>query len=463
MTVKNANPMWGGRFTSSPSEVMQKMNASITFDQRLAFQDIRASRAHCNMLVACQIISPSDGSLIIKGLDQIEGEISAGEFQFKEVLEDIHMNIENRLGQIIGPTAGKLHTARSRNDQVITDFRLWVRDAIGAINLHLLELQNTLVSTAEKHSETVMPGYTHMQSAQPVTFGHHLMAYCEMIERDRSRFSDAKRRMNQCPLGVAALAGTTFPIDRNHTSDALGFDRPTANSLDTVSDRDFAIDFLAAASVAAVHLSRFAEELVLWSSPQFRFIVLSDAFTTGSSIMPQKKNPDAAELIRGKSGRIIGDLTSLLIVLKGLPLAYSKDLQEDKEPVFDTYDNLILSICAMKGMLEDMKVNSETMRQAAGAGFPEATDLADWLVCNLDIPFRSAHSISAKIVQQAEERGCTLKELDLKTMQSVEPRIHNGIFDILSVDSCVSRRNSYGGTSPESVKEQIRQFRINNH
>ncbi|MBF0548603.1 MAG: argininosuccinate lyase [Candidatus Riflebacteria bacterium] len=462
MNENKSNPMWGGRFTSSPSEIMQKINSSISFDKRLAHQDIQASRAHCSMLVSCKIINSEDGTKILNGLDQIEGEIASGSFQFKTDLEDIHMNIENRLAQIIGAPAGKLHTARSRNDQVVTDFKLWVRDSIDQTSDSLLSLQKALVAQATVHTGTIMPGYTHLQAAQPITLGHHLMAYCEMFGRDRSRFADARRRMNECPLGVAALAGTTFPIDRNQTSEGLGFDRPTGNSLDTVSDRDFALDYLAAASISAIHLSRFAEEMILWCSPQFRFITLPDAFTTGSSIMPQKKNPDAAELIRAKTGRIIGDLTSLLVVMKGLPLAYSKDMQEDKEPVFDAHDSLNLGLCAMQGMISEMQVHSENMLQAARIGFPEATDLADWLVCQLNIPFRNAHAISAKIVQKAEDHGCDLKGLDLSVMKTVEPRIHEGILEILSIDSCVNRRKSHGGTAPESVRKQINQFNLAN-
>ena len=457
MTSK-ANPMWGGRFTASPSEIMQKMNTSIAFDQRMAAQDLRGSRAHCQMLVACKIISSEDGAAILGGLDQIEAEIASGAFKFAIELEDIHMNIENRLAQIIGDPAGKLHTARSRNDQVAVDFKLWIRDALDHSGESLRALQKTLVEQATIHAATIMPGYTHLQSAQPVTFGHHLMAYCEMFKRDRSRLADARRRMNECPLGAAALAGTTFAIDREQTAKALGFDRPTQNSLDSVSDRDFALDYLAAASIAAVHLSRLAEEMVIWSSTHCRFITLSDAFTTGSSIMPQKKNPDAAELIRAKAGRIIGDLTSLLVTMKGLPLAYSKDLQEDKESVFDAHDTLNLCICAMQGMISDMHVHTDRMLQAAGEGFPEATDLADWLVRHLNIPFRKAHAISAEIVQKAEDCNCTLQELELSVMQSVEPLIDARIYEVLSVESCVSRRNSLGGTAPDQVREQISLF-----
>ncbi|MBU1105155.1 MAG: argininosuccinate lyase [Candidatus Riflebacteria bacterium] len=459
MTIGNkANPMWGGRFTASPSEIMQKLNASIAFDQRMAEQDIRGSRAHCQMLVSCGIISSEDGAMILKGLDQIEIEIASGAFQFTIELEDIHMNIENRLAQIIGDAAGKLHTARSRNDQVAVDFKLWIRDALDRTGECLHALQKVLIEQATIHAATIMPGYTHLQAAQPVTLGHHLMAYCEMFKRDRSRFADARKRMNECPLGAAALAGTTFEIDREQTAKALGFDCPTKNSLDSVSDRDFALDYLSAASIAAVHLSRLAEEMVIWSSTHCHFITLSDAFTTGSSIMPQKKNPDAAELIRAKSGRIVGDLTSLLITMKGLPLSYAKDLQEDKEPVFDAHDSLNLCICAMQGMISDMRVHADRMLKSAGEGFPEATDLADWLVQYLNIPFRKAHAISAEIVQKAEDHGCTLKELDLSVMQSVEPLINDGIFEVLSVESCVNRRKSLGGTAPEQVRKQISLF-----
>lgn len=450
-----ANPMWGGRFQTSPAEIMQKLNASIAFDQRLAVQDIRGSRAHCQMLVTCRIISAEDGDAILQGLAQVEKEIAAGTFTFKIELEDIHMNIEHRLAQIIGEPAGKLHTARSRNDQVAVDFKLWIRDAIDQTATALIALQKALIEQAKIHAATVIPGYTHQQPAQPITFGHHLLAYCEMFRRDRSRLADARKRLNECPLGAAALAGTTFPIDRWQTAQALDFDCPTRNSLDTVSDRDFALDYLSAAAIAAVHLSRLAEELVFWSSPHFGFITLSDAFTTGSSIMPQKKNPDAAELIRAKTGRIAGSLTSLLIVMKGLPLAYSKDMQEDKEPVFDAHDSLNLCIYAMQGMVGDMRVHADKMLQAAGEGFPEATDLADWLVRDLNIPFRRAHAISAGIVQKAEESRCKLAELELSAMQAIEPRIHAGVFTVLSVASCVERRRSYGGTSPDQVREQI--------
>jgi len=452
---RHANPMWGGRFTTSPAEIMQTLNASITFDKRLAMQDLRGSRAHCQMLVDCRIINNEDGTQILKGLEQIEKEIVTGDFVFKSELEDIHMNIESRLAEIIGEPAGRLHTARSRNDQVAVDFKLWVRDAIDEIDMALSALQKALLAQAKIHAATIMPGYTHLQPAQPVTFGHHLLAYCEMFRRDRCRFADARKRLNECPLGAAALAGTSFAINREQTARLLGFDRPTQNSLDTVADRDFALDYLAAASLAAVHLSRFAEEIVIWSSPHFGFITLSDAYTTGSSIMPQKKNPDAAELVRAKTGRIVGDFNSLLIAMKGLPLAYSKDMQEDKEPVFDAHDSLSLCLAAMSGMIGDMQVNVERMFQAAGAGFPEATDLADWLVQNLNMPFRRAHAVSAAIVQKAEDSGCKLKDLDLSLMQAIEPRIDAGVFEILTLEACVNRRNSLGGTAPEQVRRQI--------
>ncbi len=455
---RQANPMWGGRFTTSPAEIMQKLNASITFDKRLAMQDIRGSRAHCQMLADCQIISPEDGKQILAGLAQIEKEIIAGNFVFKDELEDIHMNIESRLAEIIGETAGRLHTARSRNDQVAVDFKLWVRDAIDEIDSVLAKLQTSLLTQAKEHAATIMPGYTHLQPAQPVTFGHHLLAYCEMFRRDRSRFADARKRMNECPLGAAALAGTSFAINRERTAQALGFDRPTQNSLDSVADRDFALDYLAAASLTALHLSRLAEEIVIWSSPNFAFIALSDAFTTGSSIMPQKKNSDAAELVRAKTGRIAGDFNSLLIAMKGLPLAYSKDLQEDKEPVFDAHDSLNLCLAAMNGMIDDMQVNAGKMLQAASIGFPEATDLADWLVQKLNMPFRQAHAVSAAIVQEAENRECTLKDLELPVMQAIEPRINESVFEILTIEACVNRRNSLGGTAPGQVRRQIDKF-----
>jgi argininosuccinate lyase len=463
MTAETAstvtNKLWGGRFATGPSAVMERINASIDFDKRLAAQDIAGSKAHCAMLAAQGIIAETDAAAILDGLDRVAKEIEDGTFAFKTELEDIHMNVEGRLAELIGDPAGRLHTARSRNDQVATDFRLWVRDAFDRLDTGLAALQSALIDKAEEHAATITPGFTHMQPAQPVTFGHHLLAYVEMFGRDRSRARDARARMNESPLGAAALAGTSFPIDRYRTAAALGFERPAANSLDAVSDRDFALDYLATASICTVHLSRLAEEMVLWSTNQFRFVRLSDGFTTGSSIMPQKRNPDAAELIRGKSGRVIGALTGLLIVLKGLPLTYSKDMQEDKEPVFAADDTLALSIVAMTGMISDMSVNVEQMRQAAGAGFPTATDLADWLVRKVGVPFRRAHHITGRAVLMAEERGCDLAELDLATLQSIEPRITKDIYDVLTVEASVASRTSYGGTSPELVRAAARSAR----
>jgi argininosuccinate lyase len=396
-----ANQLWGGRFASGPAAIMERINASIGFDRRLAAQDISGSKAHAAMLARQGIIGADDADKIISGLDRIAQEIADGAFTFKTELEDIHMNVEARLAELIGEPAGRLHTARSRNDQVATDFRLWVRDALDRLDDGLKVLQSALIDLADAHAGTVMPGFTHLQTAQPVTFGHHLLAYVEMIGRDRSRARDARARLNECPLGSAALAGTSFPIDRHATAAALGFDRPTANSLDAVSDRDFALDYLATAAICAVHLSRFAEEIVVWCSDAFRFIRLSDAFTTGSSIMPQKKNPDAAELVRAKTGRVVGALNGLMIVMKGLPLAYSKDMQEDKEPVFETDDTLALSIAAMAGMVRDMTPNAEAMRQATERGFITATDLADWLVRVPGLPFRQAHHVTGRIVRLA--------------------------------------------------------------
>jgi argininosuccinate lyase len=408
------------------------------------------------MLVKTGIITATDGAAIVKGLDQIEAEIVAGQFTFDPRLEDIHMHVESRLSEIIGAPAGRLHTARSRNDQVATDFKLWVRDAIDELASGLKALQKNLVTRAEEHAATVMPGFTHLQAAQPVTFGHHLMAYYEMIGRDLGRFADCRARLNECPLGSAALAGTSFPIDRQDTAKALGFDRPTANSLDSVSDRDFALEFLAAASLCAIHLSRLAEEIVIWSSAQFRFVRLSDGFSTGSSIMPQKRNPDAAELCRAKAGRVIGAMNSLMIVMKGLPLAYSKDMQEDKEATFDAANALSLVVAAMTGMIGDMKVNAEVMKAAAGAGFTTATDLADWLVQALNVPFRKAHHITGTLVKMAEDSGVGLEDLSLAQMQSVEPGITDRIFSVLGVENSVASRVSFGGTAPSRVREAIR-------
>jgi argininosuccinate lyase len=455
----DANSMWGGRFAAGPAAIMERINASIDFDKRLFAQDIAGSKAHAAMLTRQGILQPEDGAAIERGLDQILKEIEAGTFTFKTALEDIHMNVEARLKEIIGEPAGRLHTARSRNDQVATDFRLWVRDAIDGLDRQLTDLLAALLDRAEEYAATVMPGYTHLQPAQPVTFGHHLMAYVAMFERDRSRLRDARRRLNECPLGAAALAGTSFPIDREATAQALGFDRPTENSIDSVSDRDFAIEFLAAGAILATHLSRLAEEMVLWMSDGFRFVILSDAFTTGSSIMPQKKNPDAAELVRGKAGRIIGALSALLIVMKGLPLSYGKDMQEDKEPTFDAADNLSLSVAAMAGMIRDLQAVPARMADAARAGFATATDLADWLVRELKLPFREAHHATGAIVRKAEQKGCELKDLPLAEMQAVEPRITAAVAGVLSVDHSAASRTSYGGTAPARVREAIARAR----
>jgi argininosuccinate lyase len=456
---QQASMIWGGRFAAGPSEIMAKINVSIDFDKRLYAQDIQGSKAHAAMLAAQGIITGTDERAIQDGLDTILKEIQAGEFDFKTEYEDIHMNVESRLSQLIGEAAGRLHTARSRNDQVATDFRLWVRDAMDGVEIMLKALQAALLDRAQEHADTVMPGFTHLQAAQPVTMGHHLMAYVEMFGRDRSRFADARKRLNECPLGAAALAGTSFPIDRHQTAAALGFDRPTGNSLDSVSDRDFALEFMTAAAIAAVHMSRLAEELVIWTSAQFRFISLSDAFTTGSSIMPQKRNPDAAELVRAKTGRVIGDLTSLLIVMKGLPLAYSKDMQDDKEPVFEAADTLELALAAMTGMIRDMTVNKEILRKAAGAGFTTATDIADWCVRAVGMPFRQAHHVAGRLVKMAEDKGCGLEDLTLVEMQTVEPGLTEEARKVLSVDYSVASRTSFGGTAPEMVRKAIEMAR----
>ncbi len=451
-----ANALWGGRFTAGPAEVMERINASVHFDKRLYAQDIAGSRAHARMLVDQGIISPEDGDSITEGLNTILREIDAGRFEFSTAFEDVHMNIEARLRDIAGPaSAGRLHTARSRNDQVATDLRLWVRDAIDHIDDALRQLQAALINQAETHAATIMPGFTHLQSAQPVTFGHHLLAYVEMIGRDRGRFADTRKRLNECPLGAAALAGTPFPIDRDATAAALGFDRPTANSLDSVSDRDFAMEFLAAAAICSVHLSRLAEELVIWCSQNFAFVRLSDAYSTGSSIMPQKRNPDAAELIRAKTGRVVGSLIGLLTVMKGLPMAYAKDMQEDKEPVFDAADTIALSAAAMTGMIADMEAQPDAMRAAAVGGHPTATDLADWLVRVLDMPFRDAHGATGRLVAVAEKSGVALADLTLAQFQTVEPRINAGAYDVLTVDASVASRVSYGGTAPDRVRAAI--------
>jgi len=447
--------MWGGRFAEGPSALMREINASIAFDKRLWRQDIEASRVHIAMLAAQGIVAQEDADAIEEGLDRIEDEYEADGVPENEALEDIHMHVEHRLAELIGPAAGRLHTARSRNDQVATDFRLWVRDAIDAADEGLAALQRALVTRAAEQVGTVMPGFTHLQSAQPVTLGHHLLAYYEMLRRDRSRFADARVRMNECPLGSAALAGTGFPIDREATALALDFDRPTANSLDAVSDRDFALDYLMAATQTALHLSRLAEEFVLWASQMFGFVTLSDSFSTGSSIMPQKRNPDAAELVRGHSGRILGALTSLSVTMKGLPLAYSKDMQDDKQPVFEAHDLLSLSLAAMTGMVETVTFNAERMRAAAEAGHTTATDLADWLVRKANVPFREAHHITGRAVRLADESGRKLWELGLDELRAVDGRIEADVFNVLSLDASVKSRTSHGGTAPAQVKKRI--------
>jgi argininosuccinate lyase len=437
---------------------MEEINASIDFDRKLALQDIAGSKAHVAMLARTGIVSPEQAGAISAGLERIRGEIEGGTFTFSRALEDIHMNIESRLAEIVGPDAGRLHTARSRNDQIALDFRLWVRDTVDALDAQIAELQRALAGKALAHAGTVMPGFTHLQTAQPVTFGHHLLAYVEMLARDRGRLRDARVRLNESPLGAAALAGTSFPIDREMTAKALGFVRPTANSLDSVSDRDFALETLAAAAICAVHLSRFAEEIVLWTSPQFGFVMLSDAFTTGSSIMPQKRNPDAAELVRGKAGRIFGALQALLVVMKGLPLAYSKDMQEDKEGTFDALQSLSLCLAAMAGMVRDLEPDAARMREAAGAGYATATDLADWLVRRLGLAFRQAHHVTGQLVAAAAARKIVLQDLTLSDMQAIEPRITNEVFSVLSVENSVESRTSYGGTAPAPVREQAQRW-----
>ena len=456
---KNANAMWGGRFASSPSALMEAINVSIGFDKRLAAQDIRGSIAHSDMLAKQGIITEEDRDAIHDGLKRILEEIESGQFTFSTALEDIHMNVEGRLRDLIGPAAGRLHTARSRNDQVATDVRLWVREAHDRADAQITNLMDTLLTQAEAHADTVMPGFTHLQSAQPVTFGHHLMAYVEMLGRDRSRIRDSRKRLNECPLGAAALAGTSFPIDRHATAEALGFDGPTRNSLDSVSDRDFILEYLSIAAISAVHLSRLAEEIVIWMTPQFGFVRLSDQWTTGSSIMPQKKNPDAAELVRAKTGRVIGSLVALLTVMKGLPLAYSKDMQEDKERLFDAADTYELVLAAVSGMIADMKPVPERMAAAAGAGFATATDLADWLVRSLGMPFRDAHHITGRLVAEAEQRGCGLEDLPLDVMQAVEPRITDAVYGVLGVENSVRSRTSFGGTAPDNVRAQVAWWR----
>ena len=456
MSEKNAtHRTWGGRFALKPDELMTAINASIRFDKRLWREDIAGSRAHASMLRAQKIISNDDCDAILRGLDQIAEEYERDGVPERLDLEDIHMTVETRLSELIGMAAGRLHTARSRNDQVATDFRLWVRNACDEAVQAIRALQLVLVDRAEEHAETVMPGFTHLQVAQPVTLGHHLLAYYEMLRRDVSRFTDALARMNESPLGSAALAGTGFPIDRHATASALGFDRPTANSLDSVSDRDFALDYLGAATQCSLHLSRLAEELIIWASAPFGFVKLSDRFSTGSSIMPQKRNPDAAELVRGHSGRIIGALTSLMVTMKGLPLAYSKDMQDDKEPVFEAHELMMLSLQALAGMVETIEFVPDRMEAAAAQGFSTATDLADWLVREADVPFREAHHITGRAVRAAEERGCDLAGLPLDVLCKIDPRIDQRAFEVLSVDASVRSRTSYGGTSPACVREQI--------
>jgi argininosuccinate lyase len=453
-----ANVQWGGRFAAGPSAVMQEINASIGFDRKLWRQDIRGSLAHAAMLARIGLISAEDESAIRAGLEAIGAEIEAGRFAFDVALEDIHMNIEARLTERIGEAGKRLHTARSRNDQVATDFRLWVRDTIDGISAQMEDLMRALAGQAAVHASDPMPGFTHLQTAQPVTFGHHLLAYVEMLNRDRGRLADCRRRLNESPLGSAALAGTSFPIDRAQTAEALGFDRPTANSLDAVSDRDFALEFLGAAAISAMHLSRFAEEIVIWCSAPYRFVRLSDAFTTGSSIMPQKRNPDAAELVRAKTGRINGSLVALLTVMKGLPLAYAKDMQEDKEPVFDAAEAWALCLAASAGMVRDMTANTQRMRQFAGSGFATATDLADWLVRVLKLPFRTAHHVTGRLVAAAEAKGVDLADLSLAEMQAVEPGISMDVFSVLTVEASVASRVSYGGTAPGNVAAQARRW-----
>ena len=454
-----SNKMWGGRFGEGPDRIMEEINASIGFDQRFFAQDIRGSKAHAAMLAEKGIISREDADKIVAGLDTVLAEIEGGHFEFRRELEDIHMNVESRLADLIGAAAGRLHTARSRNDQVATDFKLYIRDTIDHLDGQLRDFQLALVARAEEHADTIMPGFTHLQTAQPVTFGHHCLAYVEMAARDRGRLADARRRLNECPLGAAALTGTSFAIDREMTAKALDFDGPTRNSLDSVSDRDFVLETLAAASIAATHLTRLAEEIVIWSTPGFDFIKLPDSFTTGSSIRPQKRNPDAAELVRAKAGRVIGALTSLLVVMKGLPLAYSKDMQEDKEAAFDALDALSLSLAAMTGMVTTLTVNEKAMRGAASRGFSTATDLADWLVRALDLPFRQAHHVTGSLVAKAERKGCDLDGLTLDEMREVEPGITDEVYSVLGVDNSVSSRTSFGGTAPGNVRDAASRWR----
>ncbi len=451
--------MWGGRFFGKPAELMQAINVSVGFDRRLAGQDLAGSRAHAAMLRKAKVISSADEAAIQKGLTAIEQEIAAGTFPFRDEFEDIHMNVEARLTELIGSAAGRLHTARSRNDQVALDFRLWVREACERTVAQIQGLQRALLVQAEAHAGAVMPGFTHLQPAQPVTFGHHLMAYMEMFGRDAARFSDARARMNESPLGAAALAGSPFPIDRKMTAKALGFERPTANSLDSVADRDFALEALSAASICGLHLSRLAEEIIIWMTPQFGFIKISDAFTTGSSIMPQKKNPDTAELVRAKVGKLLASLTQLTVVMKGLPLAYSKDMQEDKLPTFEAFDALELSLLAMAGMVADLEINATRMAEAAGVGYTTATDLADWLVRVLDMPFRQAHHITGSAVKRAEALDCGLADLSLEELSKLEPKITKAVYEVLTPAASVASRTSYGGTAPDQVRAQIKRWR----
>jgi argininosuccinate lyase len=454
-----SNTMWGGRYKFGPSEIMEKINASIGFDKRLYAQDIAGSLAHAEMLVARGILTAKDGAAIKRGLKQVQGEIEAGRFKFSTKLEDIHFNVEARLTDLIGPAGGRLHTGRSRNDQIALDVRLWVRDTIDKLEAMLRDLQEALVKRADQYSATIMPGFTHLQTAQPITFGHHLLAYVEMFGRDRSRFADCRARLNESPLGAAALAGTPHRIDRHRTAKALGFDGPMANSLDAVSDRDYVIEFIAAASITAVHLSRLAEEIVIWCSAPFRFISLSDAFTTGSSIMPQKRNPDAAELTRAKLGRIMGAFVALCTILKGLPLTYGKDMQEDKEPLFDAADSLELGIAAMAGMVRDLKANPQRMRAVASADYSVATDLADWLVRKVGLPFRQAHHVTGRLVGIASAKGVDLDQLSLAEMQAVEPAIDRSVYKVLTVEASVAARKSFGGTAPANVARAVKDAR----
>ncbi len=458
-STKSANAMWGGRFSAGPDAIMEAINASIGYDQRMARQDIEGSRAHAAMLAATGVITDSDAKVIREGLLTVLSEIEGGSFQFSTALEDIHMNVEARLKEIVGEPAGRLHTGRSRNDQVATDFKLWVRDQMDAAIDGLTAVIRALLSQAEKGADWVMPGFTHLQTAQPVTWGHHMMAYVEMFGRDISRFKDARKRMNESPLGAAALAGTSFPIDRHMTAEALGFDRPAANSLDAVADRDFALEFLSASSITAMHLSRLAEELVIWSSAQFRFVRMSDKWSTGSSIMPQKRNPDAAELLRAKIGRIMGASVGLMTVMKGLPLTYSKDMQEDKEQVFDAADSLMLALAAMSGMVTDMEAQTDSLEASASSGFSTATDLADWCVRTLNMPFRDAHHVTGSLVAMAESKGCDLPDLTLADMQSVHGEITQDVFDVLGVHNSVASRTSYGGTAPSEVRKQVARWK----